>query len=611
MRRIGRIPLAVILLLTGVLVAWQLRLTLSSSPNRYPAEPNYSVLPSYAYKNDEREEQWGPEAYLRLARSGPRRCIGVPCYIVDVVSDPYQPRIFLSMLGLPASDIDRPQRGSTTNVSFVDIRTGEWTVVEQSRSLTNATHGFLLLLRGSGGDHEVAKRTRVAAPCALLKHAGATALGAFYESMTYACSLPPKVHEMDCFNGTVDCKVRVDVLLAPMAWVAKGGVGKLPYHLNLNGLANPFYINNNHQVGSSAVTSGLFNSVSRRGSIAPSAGGHYRSGGEGGGGSVEDSSAAAAAPKKLRMSVCLIGVNYFSLQHREVIQHYITSGFDHVYLGVPQWPTSVLFNKTWSLLGDFVIDGSMSIIVSEYAEDFIEPERFKKNFTYAPQGHKSSFVNTCILVARAAGDDFVFVGDFDELIEHIYGSETSIAEVVADQLSARNISLQTSLTEVASDQLAINSRVIPDTCAIEMGSVFGVYHSDRVGFSDSGRIVDKLAGVKWGDDSVATYGKSILNARLVLRAGLHGPAYCEAQPGPELSLNLTRPSIDLKKINQFRSNPKILRTLHLRDSYMQRASSKDVKDAKKGGLVSYYARDWSGLVYTDLDQRAKIWNRLP
>ena len=54
--------------------------------------------------------KWSLETYLKYSKSGPRKCISAPCYIVDVVPDIYQPRIFLSMLGLPASDIPTDNR---------------------------------------------------------------------------------------------------------------------------------------------------------------------------------------------------------------------------------------------------------------------------------------------------------------------------------------------------------------------------------------------------------------------------------------------------------------------------------------------------------------------
>ncbi|KAL7481200.1 hypothetical protein ACHAW6_006870 [Cyclotella cf. meneghiniana] len=513
-------------------------------------------------------QSWNPSTYLALARSGPRRCRNAPCYIVDVIPDPHRPRIFLILLGLPASDIPRHQRGNVTHVDMIDVRTGDSMRMVQSATLENETHGLAILLQCPPTG------MYVMASCRLLKQDG-VAMNAFSESMTYACDLPRVPLRAD------STPIRIDVLLAPLNLGAAWGMGiRASSYWNLNGPERPFYISSR-----GGVTSGLFNSVSRRRiGTKPSI---WHDGGRMHSNTTVNENATAS--KKIPIaSVCLIGVDYASPQHREVIQYYLTLGFHHIYLGVPLWPTSQTFRQTWDLLQDFVFEGTLSMIVSEYAAEFIEPDRFGgRNFTYAPQGHKSSFVNTCILVARSAGDDLAFVADIDELLEHRYGNRTSIGEAILLQLSSTNTTL---------DSL----------CAINFGSLGGMYHPRRSGSADPAKIVEKLAGVGPIDDSVSTYGKSVSNVRRVLRVGLHGAAYCEM---PDVADNATEDNVVVvgggSEINAFRPGISDVRILHLTDSYKQRSApwmiERVAREEKK--FVSYYVRDFSELVSAELDRR--------
>jgi hypothetical protein len=54
---------------------------------------------------------------------GPRALPEVGSYVVDIIISTTQPRVFLSMLGLPGSDIPRRVRGKTVNVAIKDVRT--------------------------------------------------------------------------------------------------------------------------------------------------------------------------------------------------------------------------------------------------------------------------------------------------------------------------------------------------------------------------------------------------------------------------------------------------------------------------------------------------------
>ena len=173
--------------------------------------------------------------------------------------------------------------------------------------------------------------------------------------------------------------------------------------------------------------------------------------------------------------------------------------------------------------------------------EFIESDRFGKNFTYAPQGHKSSFVNTCILSSRAWGDHFSFVGDMDEIVEYRYGNKTSVGDAILHQLAVKKLAFE-------------------DTCGINLGSIVGHFHPDKVGFSDTGTIAEKLYGVKAAHDSVGVYGKTISNVRRVLRAGLHSIAYCEGLP-TDADWRSTRKSV-MNKTNTFRPDLNDIRILH-------------------------------------------------
>ena len=173
----------------------------------------------------------------------------------------------------------------------------------------------------------------------------------------------------------------------------------------------------------------------------------------------------------------------------------------------------------------------------------------------------------------------------DELIEYKYGNATTIGEAVIKQLSMRNMKLS-------------------QFCSINLGAIGGFYHPDKTGYSDTTRIKSKLAAVGNVSDSVATYGKSILNPKRVLRAGVHGAAYCESLMIPGLE-NITRVSrIDDGEI--FRPDINDIRILHLTDSFKQRSMPWMVKLAKEGNQTSYFIRDYSSLVGMELEHRGKV-----
>ena len=170
----------------------------------------------------------------------------------------------------------------------------------------------------------------------------------------------------------------------------------------------------------------------------------------------------------------------------------------------------------------------------------------------------------------------------DELIEYKYGNKTTIGEAVMKQLSLRNMTLS-------------------QFCAINLGAIGGFYHPDKAGYSISARIENKLKAVGNESDSVATYGKSILNPRRVLRAGLHGVAYCESLMAPGFE-NITRKSC-LDDGEMFRPDINDIRILHLTDSFSQRSRPWMVKLAKEWNQTSYIVRDFSSMVGMELERR--------
>ena len=92
--------------------------------------------------------------------------------------------------------------------TYVDVRMGTKEIMRQSSALVNSTHGYALRVKF---ESECVKSQAILAPCLNLKHQGNTALGAYYESMTYACDIPSS--EIETLEANT-CRLQVDVLLA-------------------------------------------------------------------------------------------------------------------------------------------------------------------------------------------------------------------------------------------------------------------------------------------------------------------------------------------------------------------------------------------------------------
>ncbi len=97
---------------------------------------------------------------------------------------------------------------------------------------------------------------------------------------------------------------------------------------------------------------------------------------------------------------------------------------DHVYYGIPLGEHQNLFKDVANHLRDFVAEGRVSITASAYARTKQGP------VTYRPQSHKSSFVNSCLLYARNAGDQWVYVGDIGESLYFDLKRHATIAEAM-------------------------------------------------------------------------------------------------------------------------------------------------------------------------------------
>jgi hypothetical protein len=176
----------------------------------------------------------------------------------------------------------------------------------------------------------------------------------------------------------------------------------------------------------------------------------------------------------------------------------------------------------------------------------------------------------------------------DELVEFKYGNATTIGEAIMWQLSTKGMTLS-------------------QLCEVNLGAIGGFYHEDLAGYTNTARIENKLAAVGNVSDSVATYGKSILNVKRVLRAGVHSAAYCEAPSVPGLE-NVTRPS-HIDETKTFRPDIEDIRILHLTDSYKKRSAPWMINNAKEGEHFSYYIRDFSGLVHGRLEERKNKRNK--
>ena len=150
-------------------------------------------------------------------------------------------------------------------------------------------------------------------------------------------------------------------------------------------------------------------------------------------------------------------------------------------------------------------------------------------------------------------------------------------------------------------QLSLRNMTLSQLCCMNLGAIGGFYYPDKAGYSNTARIKHKLAAVGNVSDSVATYGKSILNPRRVLRAGLHSAAYCESLMVPGLE-NVTRLS-QIDDGNMFRPDTNDIRILHLTDSFKQRSQPWMINTANKGNQLSYFVRDYSSIVAMELERR--------
>jgi hypothetical protein len=101
---------------------------------------------------------------------------------VDIIIDTTQPRVFLSMLGLPGSDIPRNVRGKTVNVTIKDVRTNLTFVQCQPSQQAQALGKSKWALRFSRDGVVWLERS-----CEIFDHFSSGGVNA--EGMTYVASL--------------------------------------------------------------------------------------------------------------------------------------------------------------------------------------------------------------------------------------------------------------------------------------------------------------------------------------------------------------------------------------------------------------------------------------
>lgn len=507
--------------------------------------------------------------------------------MLDLIVDPYQPRVFLSLLGIPACDMPRAYRWSS-HVNITDIRTDKDVAVYRPHAAKFKTTTFSL--RFSEGGEVWLERE-----CAQLAHFSNQ--GVIPEGFTYSCDLP--VDSMQ--------RVRASNVHLYLTTIETGQRGE-----NLHERGMTFD-------GPNRNSAGLFRSAKRPNPhdlpVPVTVEGWHQL----------DKESREQPEEKATMSLCLIGVDYWSIQAREVIQYYVSVGYDHICIGVPMWPKSDKFQQLFAKLRDFIEEGYLSLVISYYTEKPINPTFFGRNFTYAPQGHKGSFINTCIIAARAFGDSVVHVADMDEMVVHSYGNKTSIKEVVSLVAKEENTTIN-------------------EFCAINMASYRLVYYNTTSGPNHPGLIVDKMEAIYYDKtDSVTVYGKTLHNAKRIMRTGLHGPANCEQLYEPGMPVNVTRPNI-LDKVGSgmlesrtrdggpwprpynrsvypyFRPYVPHLATLHLGDSFRKRSGDLDLRK-RCGGTIcatpelqderNHYLLDWAEIVQRELIKRHEVDNSFP
>ena len=286
----------------------------------------------------------------------------------------------------------------------------------------------------------------VNARCALVDHK--SSLAARAECSTFACDLPD------------------------VAWLKhpqRGEVEITLYHSShgLKPIADSFFIT------AGSTSAGMFQRVSRNNNPK-----------------LENSDSGG-------LSLCITGVDYLSLQFREIIQYYLLAGVTHLYLGVPLWSSHPNYQLLKRFLADFINEGFVSIVISYYSDRDFEIPELDAIFRPATS-HMNTFINTCSLHARSSGDSLVFVQDMDEMAVHSFGAKTSLPQAL----------------KAIMDRL---DRKLDDICSL-------ILERDTVAFKASESRWDSKASLAIKheallDTSHAVQPKTIHNAKRTVRVG--------------------------------------------------------------------------------------------
>lgn len=218
------------------------------------------------------------------------------------------------------------------------------------------------------------------------------------------------------------------------------------------------------------------------------------------------------------VAFCLAGVDYPTRHIRELMQLAIHSGVSHVYIGIPYGAHRELFKRYKNALQDFIGEGLVSIGESAYTEEA------EGGFNYRPAGHKSAFVNSCLLHSRNAGDSWTYVGDLDETPTHGFGDDMSLPQALSHYIKKEGLKKA-------------------DLCFINMYLTDVFSESHKVWLNDSLNLFERYSRkVKEPvpyESSADFYGKSWHNPRRMVRVGLHVGSACEGDPSTDKgNLNL-------------------------------------------------------------------------
>ncbi len=259
----------------------------------------------------------------------------------------------------------------------------------------------------------------------------------------------------------------------------------------------------------------------------------------------------------IRVSACISSVDYPPRQLREIIQHYMIIGFQHVYLAVPLPSYTQLYNDMLNSLRDYISEGSVSVIESYYAH-----KTASQPYNWQYFGHRSAFNHACMYSARFHNDDFVYIGDIDELpiplvpreFRNVPANRTTYnIENLADEDNGDSVdSIVDDMGDNADEdadksvdtrdeyfknpigvaiQRSLNARgyTLGESCIINLGSCMAIRGPH--GIDGAVLLGDRfptqtclIPGI-----SASTYGKSFHYVKTSMRVGQHTGCLCEGQ----------------------------------------------------------------------------------